>query len=362
MPSLLITAALGCIAASCHSVGAADPAAHAADLAPFWRSPHMVDEPVLFVLEAGASVASGRLAFVPQSMPTVQSPDGLTTFIAGRDFAWQPGTACITLLPGSPIPSKTTAELVPPPGSPNTLFGVLFAEGHYFHDLQMRVRYEHAVEWPLASPQPWQGLRRTRERLAARTPLRIVALGDSITEGYNASGFAKCAAPPHQPPFAQLFADGLHARFGGPVTMTNLGRAGTGVSYGMEMVPQVRAAAPDLVVLAFGMNHSEPAAEFGAAMQRLRDAVIAACPEAELVLVAPMTGNPRAFPAERFAGYRDALRGLTSERVALADVTTPWIELLRRKPFVDLSGNHINHPNDFGHRLYADILCALIGP
>jgi hypothetical protein len=33
--------------------------------------------------------------------------------------------------------------------------------------------------------------------------------------------------------------------------------------------------------------------------------------------------------------------------------------LLKRKPFSDLSGNNINHPNDFGHRVYAQIICEL---
>jgi lysophospholipase L1-like esterase len=320
----------------------------------------MVGEPVLFVQDEGQTAAAGRLAFVPLAMPTVQSPDGQTVFVAGRDFAWQQGSNRITLLPGSRIPSKTAAEMVPPPGTPNTLFGLLFAEGHFFHDLQMQVSYQHEVEWPLPPLEPWPGLHRTRGILAAKAPLRIVALGDSITEGYNASGFAKSAAPPHQPAYPQQVADSLQARFGGPVSMVNLGLAGTAASWGLEMVAKVREANPDLVLLAFGMNHNEPAAEFAVVMQKLRDAVMTACPDADVVLVAPMTGNPRAFPTERFIGYRDALRGLTSDRVALADVTTPWLELLRRKSFADLSGNHINHPNDFGHRLYAEVVCALL--
>ncbi|MCX5670521.1 MAG: hypothetical protein NTU94_04270 [Planctomycetota bacterium] len=43
----------------------------------------------------------------------------------------------------------------------------------------------------------------------------------------------------------------------------------------------------------------------------------------------------------------------------MADVTSPWLELLKRKPFSDLSGNNINHPNNFGHRVYAEVICQL---
>jgi hypothetical protein len=45
--------------------------------------------------------------------------------------------------------------------------------------------------------------------------------------------------------------------------------------------------------------------------------------------------------------------------VALADVTTPWLEILKKKNFSDLSGNNVNHPNDFGHRLYANVILEL---
>ena len=61
-----------------------------------------------------------------------------------------------------------------------------------------------------------------------------------------------------------------------------------------------------------------------------------------------------------YAAYRDALHHLELLNVALADVTTPWMELLKQKPFSDLSGNNVNHPNDFGHRLYAQVICQLL--
>jgi len=34
--------------------------------------------------------------------------------------------------------------------------------------------------------------------------------------------------------------------------------------------------------------------------------------------------------------------------------------MLRRKRFVDLTGNGVNHPNDYGHALYADVVTAAI--
>ena len=45
------------------------------------------------------------------------------------------------------------------------------------------------------------------------------------------------------------------------------------------------------------------------------------------------------------------------------DVTTVWTTLLEHRGVLDLSGNGLNHLNDFGHRLYADVVLELIaGP
>ena len=50
------------------------------------------------------------------------------------------------------------------------------------------------------------------------------------------------------------------------------------------------------------------------------------------------------------------------EGVAVADVTTPHEYLLSKKQFKDMSSNNINHPNDYVHRLYAQVcLKAMFG-
>jgi acyl-CoA thioesterase I len=78
------------------------------------------------------------------------------------------------------------------------------------------------------------------------------------------------------------------------------------------------------------------------------------------VIVSPMLPNPDADPRvmPRFAAYRDALARLSGRGVVLADVTTLWTQLLVRKTYYDVTGNGLNHPNDFGHRLYAQVILA----
>ena len=87
----------------------------------------------------------------------------------------------------------------------------------------------------------------------------------------------------------------------------------------------------------------------------------AACPDCDVICVATMTANetwqhaaPDLYPA-----YLEQLLTLRVPGLAVADVTSIWTWIVERKKFLDLTGNGVNHPNDFGHRLYADVILAL---
>ena len=120
----------------------------------------------------------------------------------------------------------------------------------------------------------------------------------------------------------------------------------------------------DLVILAFGMNDSagRPAEEYQANIRSMMDAVRSARPDTDFILLATMLGNRDwvALHQELFPQYRDKLAALCGPGCALADMTSVWEELLRRKNDWDLTGNGVNHPNDFGHRIYAQVLSALL--
>jgi acyl-CoA thioesterase-1 len=77
-----------------------------------------------------------------------------------------------------------------------------------------------------------------------------------------------------------------------------------------------------------------------------------------------MIGNPGwvALKQELFPEYRDALASLCGPGIALADVTAIWKEFLILKQDWDQTGNGVNHPNDFGHRVYAQVISALLIP
>ena len=324
---------------------------------PLWRSQSSDHEPVLFIQEEGQPLATGKLLFIPSEKFQITHPDHTMIYEEGKDYTWKPGTNLIELTLTSRIPFKTAAQMVPPQGSPNMFATVLHSEGRFFHDLQVQVSYWHKTDpWPVeVKPSPEQ-LTRVLAKLRAKQPIKLVALGDSITQGFNASGFKESLAEPYQPAYPQLVANTLEKRFGSKVTLVNFGAAGAEAGWGVEMVPRVTAEKPDLVILAFGMNDG---GGYDTKMTKMRDQVMAGNPDADLVLVAPMTMNPLFAGADGFIWKSNFLRGLVTDHVALADVTTPWIEILKKKNFSDISGNNVNHPNDFGHCLYAQVILDL---
>ena len=325
---------------------------------PLWRSVVSDNEPVLFILEEGKQLATGKLLFIPSEKFRIDHPDQKMHYEEDKDYTWKPGTNVIELTPNSRIPFKTHAQMMPPKGSPNMFATVLHSEGRFFHDLQVQVCYWHKTDlWKDPyKPQP-ERLTRVLAKLRAKKPIKLVALGDSITQGFNASGFKESLAEPYQPAYPQLVANTLQKRCGSTVTLVNFGVAGTEAGWGVEMVPKVTAEKPDLVFLAFGMNDG---GGYDKKMTKMRDDVIAQNPDADIVMVSPMTMNPLFAGAEGFVWKAKFLGELVKENMALADVTAPWMEVLKKKNFSDISGNNVNHPNDFGHRLYAHVILDLL--
>jgi acetyl esterase/lipase len=373
------TAASCCPAAG--SPLSADPAwKYSADvLQPFWKSSVVDGESILFIRDPATGIARGRLLFpANRILQLTRAADwrveAAAAFEAGRDYICMPGSTEIILPAGSRIPSFTADELRRPAGSQKYRLThrdgngeILFGATDEYHRMQIAVTYERdsGGEWPSALPSfDPTTLPRTTQRLQARQPLSIVLLGDSISTGCNASGWAKSA--PWQPAWQDLLLLHLQAQSSPQVSLTNLAVGGTSTPWGITKVPDVLAAKPDLVLLAFGMNDSSgrPAAEYQANIARMIADIRKQAPDTEFILVATMLGNADwvTLKQDLFPAYRDALRELTQPGIALADLTTIWTEMLKRKQDADLTGNGVNHPNDFGHRVYAQVLTALLLP
>ncbi len=321
------------------------------------------------------------LLFPATEILRVACPGIEMEFLPGRDFLHRPGTNRIELVQGSRIPALSDAELhpagaearlFPAPGANAIADGLdgrnlRFGSGGFFACHQVEIDYRSTgIDFqPELQPQR-NRLPRCRARLARREePLRITVIGDSISEGNNATAFS--GIPPFAPAYPELVRRTLEERFKTAVELQNRAVGGTGCRHALEISDRWLPDTPDLLIIAYGMNdfsHLAPA-EFIRTLSAIIDRCRAASPGTEYLIVASMSGNPqwqltRPGPDAAFAA---ALREFTAagpEEIALADVYKVWQKLLARKDFFDLTGNGVNHPNDYGHRVYASVILALL--
>ena len=341
---------------------------------PFWTSDITDRETVFFFQRKEGEQAWASLLFAPDKILSVRSASGATTYEDGKDFAIDKENGVLRLVPGSRIPFKTPGEMYPPAGSNLPKYGhkrgdsatcLIFGEGHFFHDLQVDVTYTHAPNMWKGPVPVFQGTNMpgVLGKLKRKQPITVCAAGDSITAGYNAT--KSTGAPPFQPCYPELVALGLEKAYGVPVTFKNFAVGVWTSDQGLAAIDRVANEKPDLVIVAFGMNDTgKPAAKFAANIRAIMEKIRIAVPDADFVLVAPMLANAEwhAPSMASFPLFRDALSGLCGKGVVLADVTSVWTELLKRKTFHDLTGNGVNHPNDFGHRVYAQVILTLLVP
>jgi acyl-CoA thioesterase I len=340
-------------------------------LRPFWQGENMEGESVLFIKAEKKGEARASVLFPVQKLLSVRSSTGEVRYEEGRDYLWKVGSREIVVPPGSRIITSTPDALRRPAKSQQ--FQLTHRDGNgeiYFggrleyHELQTIVSYSHAPGlWisPVPKFDP-KALPRSIHKLQSRDPLKIVVLGDSISTGCNASDWA--GGKPFQPAYPELVSRALHVRYKDQVEVANLSVGGMDSAWGVTMVDKVVDAKPDLVLLAFGMNDSggRPATDFQNKIAATMKGIRVKRPTAEFILVATMVGNPNwvALKQELFPQYRDALAKLCGTGVALADVTSIWSEFLSLKHDWDQTGNGVNHPNDFGHRVYAQVISTLL--
>lgn len=342
-------------------------------LRPFWTGTVVEGESVLFIGDQQTGTATASLLFPVTEIIAVQNSAGNVTFESGKDYVWQPGSREIRLPIGSRIVAKSSQDLRRPAGSQKYKLThrdgdgeILFGGELEYAAMQTCITYRH-------DPASWQyplpafneaALPRTISRLKNGPSLSIVTLGDSISAGSNASALYNSA--PWQPAYPELVRRGLAEHSSHPVMMLNLAVGGTSTEWGLTQVEKVVAAEPDLVILAFGMNDSagRTPESYQENTRRMIAAIRETRPACEFILVASMLGNRNwtTLQHEVFPQYRDRLSELVEPGIALADLTSIWEGFLEHKQDWDQTGNGVNHPNDFGHRVYAQVILTLLLP
>ncbi len=343
-------------------------------LTPFWQDSIMRNESLLFVQPTDGSLPSAPLLFTAETVFSIEHPFSGTVYSETADYQLDRVTNKIILPQGSRIPTIPYDTLYPPRGTAvfhhrDGVHDLFWAEGHTFHAMQVEITYQHSgTEWisrgGYIHQSAWNQIPITFSKLHAKEELHIVLLGDSISVGANASGFVSIQVPPYMPPFGDLVVNELGRVHGSNIVFSNLSQGGENSSWGVSKVSAVNALNPSLVLLGFGMNDATAGTSpvvYKNNISMIIKNIRKVHPNTEFILIATMVSNPEweYTVLSRFQQYRDSLETLLGPGIALADLTSIWTKLLERKPFHAFTGNHINHPNDFGHRLYAQSILAL---
>lgn len=333
---------------------------------PYWEGTWMYQESVMVREDADGGIPDIPLLYKAKKIVSVRSSDLKRAYKAGRDYNLVDGKLHIPA--GSAIPSVKHSFYYPPEKTDDSMkrnahYGegyIFFKEGAAMHTMQIAVTYTHEDVFDGEVPAcKAEKLPKTQAKLKNGGALKLCIYGDSISCGGNST--RQVSAAPYASTWYQMFADKLEKTFPNTaVAMENHSVGGMTSQWGMENRHNAVGYGPELCIIGFGMNDGTgmmPAETYIANIKAIMETARQANPHCEFVLLATMLPNPE---TANFLGcqeeYLPALLRLEKEGVVVADMTTFHKALLRHKRYFDMSGNNVNHPNDFLARGYAQVL------
>lgn len=333
---------------------------------PFWSGEIIYNETVMFV---------GKGDYAPLLYPateilSVRSYDLQTEYVRGVDYEYAEELGAIIRATDA-IPYIPQDAYYPKQATSGQTFGctvdgkpyIAFAEGSYFSSKQLAVTYRHAgqvrVEKPICQKEAFSS---TLEKLQKNEPVKLLFYGDSITVGANSSGFVDYE--PHANTWTEMVFNSLVQKYGATnAEYVNTAVGGWSTQHGIDNLEEkVLAHQPDAVFIAFGMNDTNLSPSMHTAkIKAMVDSIKNTNPNVEICLVSTMLpnaevagfyGNQYAFE-EKYKELIDEYRANGDEKICLAGVTSMHQAILRQKRYYDMTGNNVNHPNDFMARVYA---------
>jgi len=352
---------------------------------PVWQGGCIWEESVCFFEDAAGEIKGGRLLYAPEKISRITNHDGTVEYEEHRDY--ERTEYGILRAKDSRIPVLKREEYCEAyTGQPWADWLCLPDKERFIRILtevyrsQILVTYEAAGDWTGIIPErQGEGLANTYEKLEKDEPLHIVFYGDSITAGWEASGANEPAVDmgslepikvksdryPNVPVWAELVTAKLRESFPqAAITKDNLSAGGSTAKWGAEHVNELfdRVETPDLVFIGFGMNCMwDPVEMFMGYIETMIGELHKRNPNCEFVLYPAMTANPEmeAYQNRNMLIYEKALEEYATKQsgVIAAPVYSMFTEIEKRgKEYYEISGNCVNHPNDFSIRVYGQTI------
>ena len=355
-------------------------------LYPLWKAKRIVHETAMLVGEDD----SAPLLFTPDKVEKVTDYGQQTVYALGKDYTVS-GNRIVPIKGGAmpymerevyyrdtpaSIMKNGKEEPLPITVMPEKLREDIRLEGKryfafgrkdIFNSKQISVTYTHSGEWNKYIPEGYADVfKGFFERVKAGEKPTLLFYGDSITTGCDSSGANNFIVEPAVDSFAVMVHKYLSEKFG-EINYVNTAVGGWNSRNAVaNFEERVIAHKPDLLILGFGMNDGRFSTQeyhdlYVKMLNRLREV----CPDTPVLLVGTMIPN---FESDWYGVHRyfvDELYKLQGEYkdIGVCNMTKFSIDVYDMgKRFRDMTGNNVNHPNDFMARMYGQlILKALLG-
>ena len=341
---------------------------------PYWLGNIIYQETVLCI-DDGNEI-SGLLQYKPIKILSVRDDTFTKEYVEGTDYTVSGNK--ITLPAGSDCPYLTTENLqgknIPKKyRSVKALQEVanietdymmwndhiFFTEGSLIHGHQICVSYVYDINDVNQKDFAAYGSVAPKflAKLKAGEKAVISITGDSVTEGFSAS--SKYGRQPLMPQFPTLLSYALTEAYEGKVSVKNYAVGGTtsNEAVSTNVAAKLVKANSDLVLIHFGINDSGglSAAQLKSNIKKVVNDTLAALPECEFLYIKCFPANPELYPDKTFQSYWKVIDELAAEYDCFytLDLYTPGQKMLETKKYLDVTGNGINHPNDYIVRFYA---------
>lgn len=365
---------------------------------PIFEGNTVKNETVMF-LEKG-DVKS--LLFPADSIVSVTNYMGNITYREGIDYVLEDGKLKVT--ENSAIPCITRKKYLSGDGTLQATFegklhSLYWGEARAMTDWQVCVTYTHSEPWSgFEQKSDAQTYEKLLRKLQAGEDVTIIFYGDS--DAYGACSSYMAGHAPYQPSFAMLTAYALadlfdytvhHVRRAelvhtapvpvndyvagtrGTITFINPSVGGWGARDGINnfdeyVKPYAEEYGCDLLVVALGGNDATyPPRSVANSIRAICNRALNVTPDTSLLILATTMPNPDSVG---FFGKQD-LQEAEFHRVAedfvkagkpcsVACMTSVSLAVMEHKDYRDITGNNINHPNDFTSRLYAQTMIQTI--
>lgn len=354
--------------------------------APYWKGNVMYNELSLPILYENGEVYA-KLYYAPTKVFAVKDQKLEKTYEEGKDYVVDKENKKLVIPKGSSIPAlyEKADEGENPPegfayttGMPNnidlyTIWNLgtgnfVYTESAYFYGKYLSVSYAYDVEdldTSVFAKYDATTLTAVRNKLKNGEEISLVTIGDSITEGCSSTGDNLHVAP-NTPCYAKQIKTELERVYGARVKLTNIGKGGSESKWplsgeGSAALGKAKEAAPDLCIIAYGMNDSSSKVSPVAYDDNIRSIIREiknVSENCEFILVNSFPCNPLyERDATLFDGYLKKLNKIAAEdeggHIVVADMQKVGKYYMQTKKYCEISSSNVNHPNDFLHRVYA---------